>query len=170
MRIEEYKNNPEMELDGQEMQTVMECDECGPSMTEYLLHECGECGTSWVKEDYSLTLVGNDVIALFPSMESKNTGRIVREEVEKSTIKYEGFNMRLGVKYVAMNREYTGGLEEIEHLLPHRVTKPGVMPGMKSKWVNHKEILNDDDWIYHSTLQGSTQRSRKGKSSEGWQR
>ena len=42
----------------------------------------------------------------------------------------------------------TGNLDEIEHLLPNRVTKPGVMPGMKSKWVNHKEILNDDDWIY----------------------
>ena len=81
-------------------------------------------------------------------MESENTGRIVREEVEKSTITFEGFNVRMGIKYIAMNREYTGNLDEIEHLLPRRVTKPGVMPGMKSKWVNHKEILDDDDWIY----------------------
>jgi hypothetical protein len=56
--------------------------------------------------------------------------------------------VRLGVKYIAMNREYTGNLDELEHLLPKRVTKPGAMPGMKSKWVNHKEILDDDYWIY----------------------
>ena len=28
------------------------------------------------------------------------------------------------------------------------MTKPGIKPTMKSKWVNHKEILSDDDWIY----------------------
>ena len=49
------------------MQTVMECDECGPSMTEYLLKDCDECGSSWVREDYTLTIIGNDVISLsFP--------------------------------------------------------------------------------------------------------
>ena len=116
--------------------------------TEYLISECVECGTGWVREDYTLTVIGNDVIALFPSLDSANTGRIVREEVQTSTIKVEGFNARLGVRYVAMNREYTGDLEEIEHLLPYRVTKPGVKPGMKCKWVNNKEILDDEDWIY----------------------
>ena len=87
-KMKEYENNPEMELDGEEMQIVMECDGCGPSMTEYLLHDCEGYGTSWVREDFSLTLVGNDVVSLFPSMESENTGRIVREEVEKSTISF----------------------------------------------------------------------------------
>ena len=33
-------------------------------------------------------------------------------------------------------------------LLPVRMIKPGVKPGMKSKWVNHKEILADEDWVY----------------------
>ena len=29
-----------------------------------------------------------------------------------------------------------------------RITKPGTKPTMKSKWVNNKEILADDDWVY----------------------
>ena len=146
-RMRYYGDDAEM-LDGADMQIVMECDECGPGMTEYLLSECEECGTAWVREDYTLTVIGNDVIALFPSLDSANTGRIIREEVEKSTIEIEGFNVRLGVRYIAMNREYTGGLDDLEHLLPRRLTKPGVKPSMKCKWVNHKEILNDDDWVY----------------------
>ena len=101
-----------------------------------------------MREDYTLTVIGNDVISLFPSLNSENTGKIVREEVEKSTITFEGFNVRLGLRYIVTNREYTGDLEPIEELLPTRVTKPGVKPGMKSKWVNSKEILAEDNWIY----------------------
>ena len=33
-------------------------------------------------------------------------------------------------------------------MLPTRVTKAGVKPGMKSKWVNSKDILSEEDWIY----------------------
>ena len=147
LRMQEYEENPNMELSGKEMQIVMECDECGPSMTEYLLSDCAECGTSWVREDYTLSVIGNDVISLFPSLDSVNTSKIVREEVEKSTIKIEGFNEKLGLRYIVMNEEYTGDLGPIEELLPTRVTKPGVKPGMKSKWVNCKEVLDDEDWI-----------------------
>ena len=50
--------------------------------------------------------------------------------------------MRLGLRYIVMNSEYTGDLDPIQELLPTRITKPGVKPGMKSKWVNSKEILS----------------------------
>ena len=145
--MRQYEDDAMM-ISGADMQIVMECDECGPGMTEYLLKECEECGTAWVREDYTLTVIGNDVVALFPSLDSADTGRIVREEVEKSTIGIDGFNVRLGVRYIAMNREYTGELDDLEHLLPRRLPKPGVKPSMKCKWVNNKEILNDDDWVY----------------------
>ena len=71
-----------------------------------------------------LSVIGNDVISLFPSLDSVNTGKIVREEVEKSTIKIDGFNVRLGLRYIVMNQEYTGDLEPIRKLLPTRITKP----------------------------------------------
>ena len=84
-----------------------------------------------MRENYTLTVTGDDVIALFSILDSTNTVRIVREEVQASKMKIEGFNVRLGVIYIAMNREYTVELEDIEHLLPKRLTKPGVQPGIK---------------------------------------
>ena len=68
-------------------------------------------------------------------------------KVENSTIVIEGFNVRLGLKYIAMTEEYTGELEPLRKLLQRRLTKPVVKPTMKSKWVNSKEILVDDDWV-----------------------
>ena len=68
-RMAEY----DMKLDGNDMMMVMECDDCGPMMTEYLLKDCEECGPAWVRENYTLTVLGNDVIALFPSLDSVNT-------------------------------------------------------------------------------------------------
>ena len=56
--------------------------------------------------------------------------------------------MRLGLRYVAMNEGYTSDLEQIRNIMPRRVTKPGIKPTMKSKWVNCKDILEDDDWVY----------------------
>ena len=57
-------------------------------MMEIDCDECQGCGTSCGREDFTLSVMGTDVISLFPSLDSK----IVREEVEKSTIKVEGFN------------------------------------------------------------------------------
>jgi hypothetical protein len=102
---------------------------------------------------------GHDVICLFPSLDSVSTGEIVREEVKDSKVMIEGFNMRQGLKYITMNEEYTGDLEQIRNLLPVTVTKPVTKPTMKSKWVNNKEILADDDWV-HPTVQ-LTERQRR---------
>ena len=147
----QYTENPQMEIYGEDLEIVMECDHCGPWMIDMLRQDReldGCCGRGWVREDYTLCIIGNDVVSIFPSLDSENTGKIFRQEVARSTMNIDGFNMRLGVKYIAMNEEYTSDLEEIRALLPVRMTKPGVKPTMKSKWVNHKEILADDDWIY----------------------
>ena len=52
----------------------------------------------------------------------------------------------------------TGDLEDLRELMPRRMTKPGVKPTMKSRWVNHKEILDDDDWVYPQRIPTSKQR------------
>ena len=80
-------------------------DHCGPDLTETVRTDCDECGDGWVREDYSLWIIGNDVISLFPSLDSITTGRIVRGEVARSTIEIEGFNTRLGLRYIAMNEK-----------------------------------------------------------------
>ena len=147
-RQHQYKENPRMKITGEDIQLVMDCDHCGPAVTECVRDDCDECGSRWVREDYVLCVIGNDVISLFPSLDSVTTGKIVRGEVERSTIEIEGFNMRLGLKYIAMNEEYTSDLDPIRMLLPVRMTKPGVRPTMKSKLVNNKDILPDEDWVY----------------------
>jgi hypothetical protein len=89
---------------------VIDCDCCGPAVTEFAREDCEDCGDSWVREDYTLCILGNDVVSLFPSLDRKDTGKIVREEVIRSSIEIEGFNTRLGLRYISMNKEYTGDL------------------------------------------------------------
>ena len=79
-----------------------------------------------------MCIIGNDVVSLFPSLDSKDIGKIVREEVMRSSIEIDRFSTRLGLRYISMN-EYTSDLEEIRKLLPIRV--------VKCKWVNSKEAL-----------------------------
>ena len=77
-RRQQYEGNPDMAVTGEDMQTVLDCDHCGPDLTETVRTDCDECGDGWVREDYSLWIIGNDVISLFPSLDSITTGRIVR--------------------------------------------------------------------------------------------
>ena len=147
-RIHQYLDNPNMHISGEDAYSVLECDQCGPSISECVRLDCEECGRGWVREDYTLCIIGNDVISLFPSLDSITTGKIVREEVTMSTITVEGFNTRLGLRYISMNEEYTSDLDQIRGLMPTRLTKPGIKPTMKCKWVNSKEILAEDDWVY----------------------
>ena len=62
--------------------------------------------------------------SLFPSLESESTGKIVREEVTRSTMNVEGFNEKLGLKYIAMNEKLTSNLGPLRKMLPWRLTKP----------------------------------------------
>ena len=57
----------------------MRCTDCGPKIMKKLMTECEECGNEWVaEEDYEMSLIGNDVKALFPNIKSESTGKIVR--------------------------------------------------------------------------------------------
>ena len=147
-RQHQYRENPTMKLTPEDAEEARDCDICGPDITECVLEKCEDCGDSWVEEDYTMCIIGNDVVSLFPNLDSKKTGEIVREEVSRSTMNVEGFNFKLGTRYIYMNKEYTGNLEKIEGLLPYRLTKPGTKPTMKCKWVNSKEIQEDKDWVY----------------------
>ena len=96
-RRHQYEENPGMSLSGEDVQLVMECDHFGPGVTEYLILDCDDCGKSSVREDYTMSVIGNDVVCLFPSLDSVNTGKIVREEVKNSTMEVDGFNVKLGL-------------------------------------------------------------------------
>ena len=74
----QYIENPNMNLTGEDIQVVLDCDHCGPDLTEEVRQDCSGCGSGWVREDYSLSNIGNDVVSLFPSLDSVTTVKIVR--------------------------------------------------------------------------------------------
>ena len=48
-----------------------------------LSESCTICGEGISRADLEVCLIGNDVVALFPSIKSENTGKIVRKELRK---------------------------------------------------------------------------------------
>ena len=56
-----------------------------------------------IDKSVKLSLVGSDVIALYPSLTADRTAAIVRRKIEESEIKFEGFNYDMGRAYLAIN-------------------------------------------------------------------
>ena len=77
-------------------------------------------------------MVGNEVFLLFPNIQSRSTGKIIREEVETSPITIEGYKYQLGTQYIVMNKQYTRNLAPIANLLPWR-SKPRAKTKPKEK-------------------------------------
>ena len=93
----------------------------------------------WEEE---IVIFGNDVVALFPSMTSANTGRIIRRQISKSGMKIDGIDYKHVLLYIMLNKNMTGDLGSLVRLLPWRRGVTGTAPGMKNKNLNSK---NYDD-------------------------
>ena len=110
--------------------------------------ECTDCGEGLYWEDHEVCLLGLDVVALFPSMKSLTTGRIVRDHVLRSPLKIEGFNWRQGARYIVVNKRYTGDLKCLWNVLPWKRKTGGTMPGMKAKELNSKVGNIEIQWSF----------------------
>ena len=85
-----------------------------------------------------MCLLGLDVEALFPSMSSKKTGEIVRKRIMRSGIEVKGFNWKLGLVYIVINKHLTSNLGSLWKILPYRRKVGGTTPGMASKGMQRK--------------------------------
>ena len=111
------------------------------------INDCMEC-----REDEQIAVVRSDVIALFPSLQERNTGKIVAEEMRVSEMKLEGLNYQQIALYVRMNRDLTGDLKNLWRVLPWRRKTGGVEPGMKNSNVNSKkEQAVKTQWVFPDT-------------------
>ena len=113
--------------------------------------DCEECGPGISAREMDVCVLGNDVVALFPSIKSKNTGVIVRKRIENSQLRIEGFDYKRGARYIVMNRKYTSALHELWGVLPYRRKAKGTEPGMFGKNVNNKKETEDDmesQWVF----------------------
>ena len=52
---------------------------CRETVNEIMKVDCKICGKGLSRENTTLVLIGNDVVALYPSIKSKNTGKIVKK-------------------------------------------------------------------------------------------
>ena len=95
------------------------------------LHECNrniellkkENGRDWSLND-EMILLGTDVKSLFPSLSAEMTGKCVRNQFAKSTIKWENVDWKLVTLYVKLNEKYWKGneLSEIRKYLPEKIS------------------------------------------------
>ena len=116
-----------------------------------LKKDCDECGEGISEKELEICLLGNDVVALFPSIKSQNTGKIVRKRVIRSPLKFDGFNWRQGARYVVMNKHLTSDLQELWGVLPFRRKTQGVEPGMSNRYVHSSKETEDDlnaRWVF----------------------
>ena len=89
------------EEDDEIMRTMLmawDCERCGEELKMRMQCDCAECGQGIGEEELHQTLIGLDVVGLFPAMKSENTGRIVRKRFIMSKIKIEGFDWRHGLR------------------------------------------------------------------------
>ena len=96
-------------------------------------------------------LLGTDVKALFPSLSAQRTGKAVRQQVEKSLIKWEEIDEDWLTLYIHLNEKLCSDLTEIEHLLPRRRRgRRGPEAGMGSEECMAREINHGEDsnWIW----------------------
>ena len=92
-----------------------------------------------------LSLVGSDVIALFPSITADNTRKIIREQIIRSEIKLEGFDTEKARAYIVINKDEITDIEDLENILPIRKSNHGTSPTMASitsKW------NPTDQWVF----------------------
>ena len=57
------------------------------------------------EEDLDLYLIGSDVISMFPSLTEVNTGLIIRRQVKKSPVKFDGINFKEMAKYIRIEKD-----------------------------------------------------------------
>ena len=43
-RIHQYRENPNMRMTGEEIELALNCDHCGPGVTEHVRKDCEDCG------------------------------------------------------------------------------------------------------------------------------
>ena len=105
--------------------------------SEDLLSRC-ESFNVWASEQNTdwrekFMLLGSDVCALFPSLSKFRTAKAVRNQAEKTPLKWDNIDIRWLTLYIHLNRGLSSNLDSIAHLLPKkRPGKRGIEPGLSS--------------------------------------
>ena len=69
-----------------------DCEECGKKFKMAMMKDCSSCGGGLSEDELHTSLLGFDVVGLFPAMSSEVTGLIVRRSIVNSRMKIDGFS------------------------------------------------------------------------------
>ena len=139
------KNDDLRDLEEQQLDNMMKENDTEET-DDVRNKECRECGKK--VEEMKMNMLGLDVEALFPSMSSKRTGEIVRKRIMKSRIEPRGFNWKVGLTYIVINKHLTSSLGSMWKLLPYRRKVGGNTPEMASKGMQRKDEDVEEHWVH----------------------
>ena len=94
-----------------------------------------------------MVIVGSDVEALYPSLDVTGCGKIVLEEVMRTSITWEDLDYLEGTRMIVLNRsaEYSRR-HELSRVLPVRRKKTGTRPGVTGKGPLGGERGDQEQW------------------------
>ena len=96
-----------------------------------------------------LAMTGADATALYPNLEGRQGGRIVRDAYLQSDLVVEGVNYKETARYVAMGYDpYEVRSMGLERIVPKRRFRKGTKPGVTGKETLSKETEDEIMWCF----------------------
>ena len=123
-----------------------ESEEYGEEVKRRLERNCEECGDGIGEEE---------LVGLFPAIQSASAGRIVSRRIKKSGIQMNGFNLRHRTRHILVNKYLTGEIKSLCKILPW--TKSGKEIGITNKELNSKTAKIEAKWCFPPTEQNEEQ-------------
>ena len=94
-------------------------------------------------------MTGADATGLYPNLEGRQSGRLVRDAYLESSLAIEGINYKETARYVAMGYDlFEIRKMSLERIIPKRRFKNGAKPGVTGKEPLSKETEDEVRWVF----------------------
>ena len=96
-----------------------------------------------------IAITGADATGLYPSLQGRQSGRLVKEAYMKSSLEVEGINYKETARYIAMEYDrFEIRQMGLERLIPSRRYIKGAKPGVTGKEPLSKEVEDEVRWVF----------------------
>ena len=101
----------------------------------------------------NMVVIGCDVEALYPSLDYEVCGRVVEEEIMRTSIKFEDLDYLEGARLITLNRSATYCREHVlSRVLPVRRCRTGSRPSVSGKGPLGEERGDQKQWLFPSVV------------------
>ena len=128
------------------MRNWLKCADSLPSVKSQPAYEPAKPGQL---QSGNHVIIGSDVVALYPSLDTETTAECVREETIKSDINTEGVNWKEATRYIAVNvNKFEARRMGVSNLVPGRKFTKGATPGIRGADSKSGKDTTDVKWIH----------------------